>query len=96
MLSPFGLIQGAPVGSGGGIDFGAGTYALGWLALRDRLTGGADREGVPLRPLSDTVLYTELSLVVLNWLRREVPFFGAGTTPGPKLASDDIRGGVGR
>lgn len=66
LLSPFGLIQGAPVGRGGGIDFGTGTYALGWLALRDRLTGGPGKEGVMLRPFSDTVLYTELSLVVLN------------------------------
>jgi len=75
------------VGKGGGTFFG--TYAVGWLALRDRRGGpvmtGIWGEAAPLRdsPFS----YVDRNRVELNWLRKGGRPT-AGLTPGPKLESE--------
>lgn len=83
---PFPQCSGDTVGIGGATDLG--TYAIGWLALRERLVIGCPFALiiVGIAPLlflyspAPLLSYTDFSFVELNWLR------SGGRARGPPAA----------
>jgi len=74
------------VGSGGaGIGLSGGTYALGWLALRDRFIGGTCNADVPIGVIDRPFRLCETAVSPGHTPRYSPPFippFGAGPAPG--------------